>query len=175
MIGRTFKRESLGSLFAALRFNLGAEIGVRKGQFSQKLLTANIDLRLLCVDAWMPYSEMPSARRMEAYHQETVRRLSAYRGATILRMTSVEAAKTVADGALDFVYIDAAHDFDSVMSDLIAWAPKVHRRGLVCGHDYVHAPDCGVIYAADAYRQAHGITHWYLTSDWPPSFMLVKP
>ena len=59
------------------------------------------------------------------------------RAAQYLTMTPVEAAKKVADGSLDFVYIDARRDYDSVKEDLNAWFRKVKPGGIFAGHDYV--------------------------------------
>jgi predicted O-methyltransferase YrrM len=49
---------------------------------------------------------------------------------------SVEAAKLIPDGSLDFVFIDALHTYEAVLEDLAAWHPKVRRDGIVAGHDY---------------------------------------
>lgn len=48
---------------------------------------------------------------------------------------SVSEAEKVPDGSLDFVYVDALHDFEHVAVDLAAWAPKVSVGGFVGGHD----------------------------------------
>ena len=58
-----------------------------------------------------------------------------------VRMTSVEAASTYADNSLDFVFIDAQHDYDSVHADIVAWWPKVKQGGIIAGHDYNPGPD----------------------------------
>ncbi len=39
-------------------------------------------------------------------------------------------------GRLDFVYLDARHDYRSVMADLEAWYPLVKTGGIIAGHDY---------------------------------------
>lgn len=57
-----------------------------------------------------------------------------------LRMASVEAAKNFGDLSLDFVFIDAAHDYDSVSADIRAWLPKVKVGGMIAGHDHSHPP-----------------------------------
>lgn len=56
--------------------------------------------------------------------------------ATIIRDTSVEASRLFPDGSLDFVYIDAGHDKDSVLGDLKAWYPKIRNGGMLIGDDY---------------------------------------
>jgi hypothetical protein len=38
--------------------------------------------------------------------------------------------------SIDLLWIDGAHDYDSVMRDLLHWTPFVAQGGLVCGDDY---------------------------------------
>jgi hypothetical protein len=38
------------------------------------------------------------------------------------------------------VFIDGAHDYDSVYSDLTAWWPRVKDGGILAGHD-IDSPD----------------------------------
>ena len=59
---------------------------------------------------------------------------------TTLAMESVHAARSFADGSLDFVFIDAAHDYVNVCADIKAWRPKVKKGGMLAGHDYHHPP-----------------------------------
>ena len=54
----------------------------------------------------------------------------------IHRMLSEEAEFYFKVGSLDFVYLDASHDFESVNEDLVMWVPKVRKGGLIFGHDY---------------------------------------
>lgn len=78
--------------------------------------------------------------------------------ATVIKKDSIEAAKDVADGSLDFVFIDADHSHKSVKEDITAWAEKVKKGGIVSGHDYYVFPsgNRGVIDAVDEYTKAHG-------------------
>jgi hypothetical protein len=64
-------------------------------------------------------------------------------------LPSVRAARAYDDGELDFVFIDAAHDYASVRADIGAWLPKVAKNGWCCGHDYDAASDFGVVKAVD--------------------------
>lgn len=57
-----------------------------------------------------------------------------------VRATSAEAAAGYEDASLDLVFIDAAHDYDSVCSDIRAWLPKVKPGGYIGGDDHAHEP-----------------------------------
>ncbi len=55
----------------------------------------------------------------------------------VRRMDSLSAAAQFPTSFLDFCFIDASHDYDSLCADIHAWRPKV--RGILAGHDF-----CGV-------------------------------
>jgi len=55
-----------------------------------------------------------------------------------IRSQSVPAAQRFEDSSLDLVYVDAAHDYDAVCADILAWMPKLKPKGIMCGHDYFH-------------------------------------
>lgn len=84
--------------------------------------------------------------------------------ARLLRERSVTASGRFRKGDLDFIYIDAAHDYDSVLGDLTAWWPIVSEPGILAGHDFddqdVHE---GVKRAVTEFAKTHGLTV-YLTS-----------
>lgn len=52
-----------------------------------------------------------------------------------VRMSSTEAAALYPDASLDAVFLDGAHDLESVLADLQAWYPKVKPGGFLLGHD----------------------------------------
>lgn len=66
----------------------------------------------------------------------------------LLISDSVAAADFFADGSLAWVHIDARHEYESVVADIQAWAPKVTPGGWLSGDDY--HPDWwpGVVQAA---------------------------
>ena len=53
-----------------------------------------------------------------------------------IKSISWEAAKLYENESLDFVFIDAAHDYQSVKKDVTSWLPKVKVGGIIAGHDY---------------------------------------
>jgi hypothetical protein len=58
---------------------------------------------------------------------------------------SPSASEMFEDASLDFVYIDGAHDYNSVKSDLDAWYKKLKIGGILSGHDY-HLGDWPGVY-----------------------------
>lgn len=169
-------RETLAKLFGELGFNSGAEIGVEKGHYSLCLCMANPNLKLKCIDPWLPFQAMAMTRteaESEKCYQSTIKRLSSY-NVEIIRAKSLDAVKQIEDGSLDFVYIDGLHEFDGIMLDLITWVPKVRHGGIVAGHDFVGFYQCAVQRAVYAYTAAHNITRWYVTRDRYPSFFWVN-
>jgi Methyltransferase domain len=123
----------------------GAEIGVKRGIFSEQILSVWRGDRLISVDPWLeaPGEEYVdtsnvSQDRHDQFYEEAARRLERFGDRSeIWRMTSVEAAARIAQNSLDFVYLDARHDYASVEEDLAHWFPKVRPGGIVAGHDYL--------------------------------------
>lgn len=68
-------------------------------------------------------------------------------------MPSIEASKLFEDESLDFVFIDGAHDYESVKQDLEHWYPKIKTGGWLGGDD-LHLS--GVREATDEFFQNIG-------------------
>jgi hypothetical protein len=77
-------------------------------------------------------------------------RLRPYANVKTLAVGSAEASRLVADGTLDFVYIDAVHTFRHVSRDIDLWLPKVRPGGLIGGHDYSQEDWPGVVKAVNS-------------------------
>lgn len=54
----------------------------------------------------------------------------------VVRSLSAEAAHLYQDDSLDFVFIDAGHEYPDVSADIKAWWPKVKPGGVFAGDDY---------------------------------------
>lgn len=152
-MARITTRKDLARYFNQLGFNVGAEIGVAEGNYSIQLCDANPLLKLYAIDSWGLEDPISHHLRIDAY-QTAQQKLSPY-NITLIRKFSMDALKDFEDSSLDFVYIDANHRFDYVVYDIIEWTKKVKKGGIVSGHDYVVANQCGVIPAVNAYVQAH--------------------
>jgi hypothetical protein len=55
---------------------------------------------------------------------------------TIIVAPSICAARLFPLGSVDFAFIDAGHDYQSVLADLTAWWPRIKPGGTLAGHDY---------------------------------------
>lgn len=117
-----------------------AEVGVNQGAFSRTIL-AKAPSKLYLIDHWL--DGIPDAVR--ALESADV---------VICQMESTEAARWCAV-QFDLVFIDADHSQQACRADLLAWAPKVRRGGLLMVHDYWRDDDVakkfGVIEAVDAF------------------------
>lgn len=171
--GWTGSRDTLAELMGEAGLNIGAEIGVRDGDYSAVLCKANPNLKLKCVDPWIAFSRTTKEAKASWHFRRAREKLTPY-GVEFMKMTGMEALKLVPDVSLDFVYIDANHDFDSVSMDIIYWTKKVRPGGIVSGHDYHKMYQYGVIPAVETYTRAHNITQWYLTTEQYPSYFWVK-
>lgn len=147
----------------------GAEIGVKHGQFSEYLLEHWHGKTLYSIDAWKEFPDDEyhdganvSQAEQDQIYANTCARLEHFKTrSSIIRGMSVETASRFEDGQLDFVYLDAAHDYENVVADLNAWAPKIRKGGILSGHDYMDAKwastDFGVKAAVDEYAQRHNL------------------
>jgi predicted O-methyltransferase YrrM len=50
-----------------------------------------------------------------------------------LKMKSMEAVKLYEDESLDFVFIDASHEYEDVKDDITHWMLKVKDGGIISG------------------------------------------
>ena len=84
-----------------------------------------------CVDPWAR-PEFPST--IEDSFDE---RAAAAGNIRKHKSLSLDVAPTVADGSLDFVYIDGDHSYEMALADMRAWWPKVKAGAFLGGHDWI--------------------------------------
>lgn len=52
---------------------------------------------------------------------------------------SADVAQKFENESLDFIFIDAGHEYEEVKEDINAWLPKLRKNGTLAGHDYQDA------------------------------------
>lgn len=121
------------------------EVGVWKGMsacyMAVEIKNSNKQIKFDCVDTWdyepikniidLPENMFDSLYDIFIKNIEPVKDLI-----TIKRGLSYEVANQYENNSLDFIFIDAGHDYNSVTKDLTAWYPKLKENGVIAGHDY---------------------------------------
>lgn len=133
---RKTSRKLMLETFREMNFKVGVEVGVAEGYFAEDMLKAIPGLKLYGVDLWKSYGTYKEyLDREEKCLREAKERTKGY-DCTFIRKFSIEAVKGFEDNSLDFVYIDAGHDFYNVATDICLWSKKVKIGGVVWGHDF---------------------------------------
>eukprot|EP00439_Symbiodinium_sp_Y106_P068474 s1005_g11.t1 len=128
------------------------ELGVCMAATSEALLKRMPGLRMILVDRVI----FPMAKqRTQAYANRT----------TWINDLAAVASSKVADGSADLVFIDAAHEYESVQEDLLHWASKVRPGGILAGHDYLTASP-GVVKAVNEFVLKHDALLWLTRDSW---------
>lgn len=142
-IPRLLRRESLGALAEQHGLKSGAEVGVQQGKFSKMLLDSWPSCESFrLIDLWAPQENYHDGANVDqikhdGFLEEALTSLRPHEGKiSLMRMLSSEAAKLIKPESLDFVYIDARHDYCGVMEDLDAYWPLISPGGILAGHDY---------------------------------------
>jgi predicted O-methyltransferase YrrM len=133
---------------------------------------------LTCVDTWAGdlsgAPDIPPAPWMLVACARNI--LSAGVGANVrlIPARTLEAAAAWTE-PIDYLYIDAAHDYDSVRVDLHAWVPKVKPGGLILGDDYGNRVFAGVRQAWDEFEQTtcREFTRYQSTPPHPDGVQLI--
>jgi predicted O-methyltransferase YrrM len=129
-------------------FNWFVEVGCKEGRTTAWILEHCPDCHVITLDPWAPAPEQSAQAGGETYESwdfkaieaDFWRRVDPFRDRlTFYRKTSLEAADAVQDGSQDLVFIDAAHDYDSVLEDIAVWRPKLRDGGILAGHDFQHS------------------------------------
>ena len=164
-----FGRANLPEIFNLCKFKTGVELGVERGLFTEVLAAKMPDCKIVGVDAWTAYKgyrDHVSQGKLDEFYIHAGDRLQAYPNVELMRAFSDEATKEFPDGSLDWVYIDANHEWAHVTFDIYAWAKKVRPGGIVSGHDYYKSKRKNtknhVFYVVNAYMQAFRIEPWFV-------------
>ena len=121
-----------------------AEIGVWKSKTVKRVLTECHDLvsEYWAIDPWPIwfrdrwYSKKFNDEQWEDLYFLSCSLILHFPQLRVLRLDSAKAAEIFPDKYFDLVFIDAEHDYESMMKYIPTWLPKVRDGGLLTGHDY---------------------------------------
>lgn len=113
-----------------------AELGVAEGEFSNKILEIVNPTMLYLIDffggfiAYMPFDYTAEN------HEEFINNRFSGKPIKTLKGVSWEMLATFEDKFFDFIYIDAAHNYESVKRDIQVAKNKIKDDGLLIFNDY---------------------------------------
>jgi len=139
---------------------VGSWMGRSTCYMGEQIKKSSKNIKFYAVDTWEGSEEISHKETIEKLKNENltlfdifnhhIQMCGVQEQVMPLKTTSVEAAKQFEDNSLDFVHIDASHDYENVLVDIIAWYPKVKPGGFITGDDYVISWG-GVIQAVKEY------------------------
>lgn len=128
------------------RSSVCAEIGVWKGEFSERIRRETTPRELHLIDPWTFQSEFPdrmyggkvakSQADMDAIYEVVRERFYRCSDVFVHRGTSEVVLDKFDDAWFDWVYIDGNHRYRFALSDLRLCFSKVKEGGVIAGDDY---------------------------------------
>jgi hypothetical protein len=123
-----------------------AEIGVWKGDFSEKILEIVNPKKLHLIDPWLFMKEYgnrwyggllaKSQKDMTAIYLGVQRRFKKHKNVTVHKATSQEASTLFRNNYFDWIFLDGNHSYEFVKEDIKLYLPKIKEGGYILGDDY---------------------------------------
>jgi len=124
------------------------EVGTWKGMsaayMAVEIINSKKDIKFDCVDTWdfVPSQTEIPLHMFDDLYEVFLKNIEPVKDKiTPVKALSWDGADFYEDNSLDFVFIDAAHDYESVKKDINAWFPKIKKGGVISGHDYTWCDD----------------------------------
>lgn len=142
-----------------------AEIGVDEGNFSRLINDITSPAKLHLIDIW----------GTDRFHDGKYKAVKTYfskkieNGSVLIhKKLSTQAANDFDDQYFDWIYIDTDHSYETTRDELVAYAPKMKKGGVIAGHDYrmgnwITTFRYGVIEAVHEFCVKHNWEILYLT------------
>jgi hypothetical protein len=140
------------------------EIGCYAGESTNIFLNSGKISKFYAIDPWVSGyddNDLASNSDLKLAEKEFDKVISKFNNVVKLKDFSTNAILKV-DELVDFVYIDANHNYDSVINDINLWKNKIKPNGFIGGHDY-GTKHIGVTKAVD---ELFKIKKIYCDSSW---------
>jgi len=118
---------------------VGTWLGRSACLMAVEIINANKNIEFHCVDHWRGSAEHAwddNVINGTLYWNFLINIKPVEHKINPIKLPSLEAAKLFQDNSIDFVFLDASHDYENVKADITAWYPKVKVGGILAGHDY---------------------------------------
>jgi len=143
------------------------ELGVNKGDFSEKILKINKPSKLHLVDIWK------SARYNNKIKKIVEEKFKNEINDKVIELNngySTEVLKTFKDNYFDWVYIDTSHNYEDTIKELNLSKNKVKRNGIITGHDYItRSSSLGIKYGV-----VEAVNEFCVKDNWKLIFLTLE-
>jgi len=107
---------------------VGSYNGTSLAYLIVEIINAEKDITVTAVDSFLYFTEDAFNNNMKPVQDKF----------DLVVGDSAEAADKFEDKSLEFVFIDADHNYEFVKKDILAWLPKIKEGGVLAGHDYLY-------------------------------------
>lgn len=114
------------------------EIGSHMGESTMLFASSNIFNKIYTID---PHTGDEIFNKTHGYSWDDIKKqfelnTRYFHNISLISDYSFNVADRFDDNSIDFIYLDGAHDYESVKRDLQLYLPKLKPRGIIGGHDY---------------------------------------
>lgn len=152
---RAIKHSSDNSIFV----EVGAWMGRSTCCMGELIKNSNKNIKFYSIDTWEGSVEHTNA--IEELSNKNTSLFEQYKNnikscgvedyVIPIQASSLEAVNQFEDESIDFLHIDASHDYQNVLDDISVWFPKVKPGGIISGDDYESVCWEGVVRAVNEY------------------------
>jgi len=149
---------------------IGSWMGKSTSYMAVEIINSNKNIKFDAIDTWQGSIEHTGMVPDNLYEIFLSNIDSVKTVINPIKSDSKLAVSLYQDDSLDFVFIDASHDYENVKKDIELWYPKVKSKGILSGHDYTdNWPD--VISAVNEFSQKN---NYSLIKSEPSSWVIYK-
>ena len=117
---------------------VGSFLGKSAVYMAVEIINSGKNIKLDCVDHWQGSEEHNNNDEvnLERLYEDFLENIKPVEGIiNPIRANSIDASKLYKPNSLDFIFIDASHDTDSVKADVTYWMPRLKEDGVIAGDD----------------------------------------
>ena len=129
-------RFSEGSKF----IEIGSWLGQSAAYMATEIANSNKNIEFHCVDLWESNEEYKDQEvvKENKFFETFLKNIHPVKNyIKPIKAASLTAVTQFEDEYFDFIFIDAAHDYENVKKDIKAWFPKIKKGGIFAGHDFI--------------------------------------
>jgi len=118
---------------------IGSWLGRSTSYMAVEIINSGKDIKFDCIDGWEGSVEHKDNTYVinKTLYEEFLKNVEPVLDhINPIKGFSYDVVNNYQDNSIDFLFIDGAHDYESVKKDLIDWYPKVKKNGVIAGHDY---------------------------------------